>query len=127
MTDEEKRLLALRFLTILGKPDIDVVRQVAVEDMIWTFPGSSPISGAALDIDAIIKRANAIAANKVRVEIIHTVYGLEGVSIILHNTGKKNDKVLDEYVAAVFTFRGQKIARLDTHLSDIPMAEAFFA
>jgi uncharacterized protein len=34
--------------------------------------------------------------------------------------------VLDERVAAVFAFRGDKIARLDTYLSDVPMADAFF-
>jgi ketosteroid isomerase-like protein len=127
MTNDEKRQLALKFLTILGKPDIGVVREVAVEEMIWTFPGSSPISGRANGAAAIIERAKVIAANKVRVEILHTVYGLDGVSIILHNTGKKNDKVLDEYLAAVFAFRGSKIKRLDTHLSDVPMAETFFA
>jgi uncharacterized protein len=117
---EEKRQLAVRFLTVLGKPDIDVVRNVAVEDMIWTFPGSSPISGEARGLEAIVKRAKVIAANKVRVEIVHTVYGLDGVSIILHNTGKKDDRVLDEHLAAVFAFRGGKIERLDTHLSDVP-------
>jgi hypothetical protein len=35
--------------------------------------------------------------------------------------------VLDEHLAAVFSFRGAKISRLDTFLSDVPMAEAFFA
>jgi len=33
---------------------------------------------------------------------------------------------LEEHLAAVFPFRDDKIARLDTFLSDVPMVEAFF-
>jgi hypothetical protein len=44
MTLEEKQRLALKFLSILGRPDIDLLKEVAVKDMIWTFPGSSAVS-----------------------------------------------------------------------------------
>jgi uncharacterized protein len=47
--------------------------------------------------------------------------------MILHNTSLRNDRVLDEQVAAVFSFRGDKVSRLDTFLSDVAIAEAFFA
>jgi hypothetical protein len=30
-------------------------------------------------------------------------------------------------ITAVFSFRGDKITRLDTYLSDVPMMERFFA
>lgn len=33
MTLAEKQRLALKFLSILGRPDIDVLKEVAVEDM----------------------------------------------------------------------------------------------
>jgi uncharacterized protein len=94
--------------------------------MIWTFPGTSQISGEAHGVDAIMKRAHTIASFKVKVEIIRTVYGFSGVSVILHNTGEKDGKVLDEHLAAVFSFRGDKIERLDTHLSDVAIVKAFF-
>ena len=126
MTLEEKQRLALKFLSILGRPAADVVKEVAVEDMIWTFPGSSVISGEAHGIKAILKRAQTIARHKVSVEIVRTIYGFSGVAVILHNTAEENGKVLDEHLAAVFAFRGHKIERLDTHLSDVAMVEAFF-
>jgi uncharacterized protein len=126
MDDEQKQKLALQFLSILGKPDARVVRDVAVEDVTWTFPGTSQISGEVHGIDGVLKRAHTIASYKVKVEIGRTVYGLNGVSVILHNTGEKDGKVLDEHLAAVFTFRGHKIERLDTHLSDVKMVKAFF-
>jgi ketosteroid isomerase-like protein len=126
MDHEKKQQLALKFLSILGKPDASVVRDVAVEDMIWTFPGTSQISGEAHGIDAILNRAHTIASYMVKVEVVRTVYGFSGVSVILHNTGEKDGRVLDEHLAAVFAFRGDKIERLDTHLSDVPMVKAFF-
>jgi hypothetical protein len=46
--------------------------------------------------------------------------------VILHNTAAENGKVLDEHLAAVFAFRGDKIERLDTRLSDVEMVRAFF-
>jgi uncharacterized protein len=126
MDNEQKQKLALKFLSILGKPDASVVKDVVVEDVVWTFPGTSQISGEAHGVDAIMKRSHTIASYKVKVEVIRTVYGFSGVSVILHNTGEKDGKVLDEHLAAVFAFRGDKIERLDTHLSDVPMVKAFF-
>ncbi len=60
-------------------------------------------------------------------EILRAVYGYEGVAMFLHNTSNAGGRVLDECLAAVFAFRGDKISRLDTYLSDVAMAEAFFA
>jgi len=74
-----------------------------------------------------MQRGRTIASYGVKVEIIHAVYGFSGVAMILHNTGKKGDRILDEHLAAVFSFRGDKIARLDTYLSDVSMMERVFA
>ena len=120
------RQLAGTFLSVLSHPNADVVKSVATEDFVWTFPGSSPISGEAHGIDGVMRRAQTIASYGVKVEIIRAVYGFSGVSMILHNTGNRDSRGLDEHVVAVFAFRGDKISRLDTYLSDVVMAEVFF-
>jgi uncharacterized protein len=127
MTYDKKQQMARKFLSVLGKPDEAVVKSVSVDDVIWSFPGSSVISGEARGAAGIIKRAKTIAAHDVKVEVVRTVYGYEGVAMILHNTSTTGGRVLDEHLAAVFSFRGDKISRLDTFLSDVAMAEAFFA
>jgi uncharacterized protein len=86
------------------------------------FPGPGEAHGAS----GVMARAKIIAAHCVNVEIIRPVYGYNGVAVILHNTGAKDGRVLDEHLAAVFAFRGDKIERLDTFLSDVPMVETFF-
>ncbi|MEI9929507.1 MAG: hypothetical protein WDM89_02780 [Rhizomicrobium sp.] len=55
MTNDEKQQLARKFLSVLGKPDEAVVKSVAVDDVIWTFPGSTAISGEARGAAAIIR------------------------------------------------------------------------
>jgi ketosteroid isomerase-like protein len=127
MTAETKEQLARKFLIVLSHPDPEVIKGTAVEDVIWSFPGESPISGEAHGVDGIMKRARTISSYDVKVEFIRAVHSLTSVAIFLHNTGNKNGRVLDEQVAGVFTFRGDKISRLDTFLSDVGMAEAFFA
>jgi ketosteroid isomerase-like protein len=126
MKDDEKLALARRFLSVLRNPDPDVIKSVAVEDVVWTFPGAGLISGEARGVDGIIARAKIIASFQVQVEIVRPVYSLDGVALILHNTAKRDARILDEHIAAVFSFRGDRIARLDTFLSDVPMAETFF-
>ena len=46
---------------------------------------------------------------------------------VLHNIGSRKGKVLDEQFAAVFELWAEKICRLDTPLSDVPMMEACLA
>jgi uncharacterized protein len=126
MTHDEQQQLARTFLSVLRSPDAEVVRRVAVEDVIWSFPGSSAISGIAQGVEGVMQRARAIAAYGVNVEILRAVFGHAGVALILHNTAARGERVLDEHLAAVFSFRGDQIARLDTYLSDVPMVELFF-
>lgn len=118
---------AIAFLSVLGHPDEDVIKRVAVADVVWSFPGSSVISGEAHGLRGVMERAATIASYQVKVDIVCAVYGHTGVAMILHNTGEKNGRVLDEHIAAVFAFREGRIARLDTYLSDVPMMEAFFS
>jgi hypothetical protein len=80
-----------------------VVENVAVKDMIWTFPGTSKISGEAHGIEEILARAHTIASYKVKVEIVRTVYGFSGVWVILQHR-REDGKILDEHLAAVFAF-----------------------
>lgn len=127
MTDEDKQQLARTFLSVLGNPNEDVLRSVVADDVVWSFPGAASISGEAHGVAGVMKRAKEIAAHGVHVEIIRTVYGFSGVAMILHNTGARERRVLDEHLAAVFAFRDGRIARLDTYLSDVAMMNAFFA
>src|SRR5215468_11232702 len=89
MTPDEKLQLARQFLSVLSAPDETTVRSVITDDMVWSFPGSSVISGEAHGVAGVMARARVIAAHKVHVEIGHAVFGYNGVAIFLHNTGSE--------------------------------------
>jgi uncharacterized protein len=57
MTNEEKEAAARAFLSVLGKPDARVLARVITPDTVWSFPGSSPVSGEARGVDSIMRRA----------------------------------------------------------------------
>jgi uncharacterized protein len=127
MTEQEKKKLATSFIAALRAQNIDGFNAIMTDDVVWSLPGSSLVSGLAKGIDGIFKRARTLIKYGVSLEIQHVVVGYEGVALLLHNTGSQNGRILDEYLTTVFTLRDGKISRLDTYISNIPMVDAYFA
>ena len=126
LEDTDQFRLAKAFLSQLHKPDAQQLRTVVTDDVLWTFPGKASISGEAVGVEGVMTRARVIAAHQVEVEIVRVVYGFSGLAVLLHNTGSRNGRILDEYLAAVFQYRGDRVSRLDSYLSDVPIMEKFF-
>jgi hypothetical protein len=57
------------------------------DDVVWTLPGTSLVSGIAKGVEGILKRARYIVEYGANVEIQHAVLGYEGVALLLHNPG----------------------------------------
>jgi len=127
MTDQDRKQLAASFIEALRAGDANGFRSIMTDDVLWTLPGTSLVSGIAKGVEGILKRARRIVEYGANVEIQHVVLGYEGVALLLHNTGKRNGRILDEYLTTVCTLRDEKIARLDTYISDIEMVNAYFA
>lgn len=126
MTEEEKKNLATRFIAAIRARDAGMFRTIMTDDVVWSLPGTSIVSGLAHGVPGILKRAETLVGYGVSLEILHVVLGYEGVALLLHNTGKRDGRVLDEYLTTVCAFRDGRIARLDTYISDIPMLNAYF-
>jgi ketosteroid isomerase-like protein len=103
-----------------------LLRTILTDDVVWSLPGTSLMSGEAHGVDAILKRSEILRGFNVKIEIQHVVFGLNDVALLLHNTGREGDAVLDEYLATVCRLDGDKIRRLDTFISDVAMLDAFF-
>jgi ketosteroid isomerase-like protein len=127
MTHQEKRTIAEEFLRGLRNRDANHLRSIMVEDVVWSLPGESLMSGEARGADAIANRATTLASFNVEIELEYVVFGLHDVAVLLHNTGQNNGKVLDEHLTTVMHLEGDKIGRLDTFISDVGMLNAYFA
>ena len=127
MTDQGRKKLATSFIESLRSGDANGFRTIMTDDVVWTLPGTSQVSGVAKGVEGILKRARTIVAYGTKLEVQHVVLGHEGVALLLHNTGNQNGRILDEYLTTVCTLRDGKIARLDTYISDIEMVNTYFA
>jgi uncharacterized protein len=126
MTEAEKKEITRKFYAGIDARDINLLKAVLTDDVAWSLPGKSLMSGEAHGVEAVLKRAEILNRYGVKVEIEHVVYGFKDVALHLHNTGKHADKILDEHLTNVYVLRGNKICRIDTFISDVDMLNGFF-
>jgi ketosteroid isomerase-like protein len=122
-----KQEIAEKFLNALRSHNWELMRTIMAPDIVWSLPGSSRISGEAHGVDAVIARCQIITSYGLNFGLKHVLYGQFGFALSLNNTAKRGDLVLDEHLATVCSLHEERISRIDTYLSDVPMANAFFA
>ena len=125
-TDELKKTIAQQFLEALRSRDWGLLRSIMTDDIVWTLPGTSLISGEASGVDAVIGRAQRIVSYGLTFNLNHILIGQSGLALSLHNTARKGTQSLDEHLATVCTLRDGKICKIDTYLSDVEMVNTFF-
>ncbi|NCD69762.1 nuclear transport factor 2 family protein [Mucilaginibacter sp. R11] len=106
--------------------DWSLMRTLMAEDVVWTLPGTSLLSGPAKGVDPVINRAQSLKKFGVMFQLQHILYGMEGVTLSLHNTASREDLILDEYVAIIFLLEEGKISSITTMLSDVEGINNFF-
>ena len=126
MTDEQKKALAIDFATAVRTRDQEMLQSLVTDDVLWSLPGTSLMSGEVQGVDGILMRAEILAVFKVNVQVKHVVVGYKDVGLLLHNTGRKGEKVLDEHLTTILVLSGTKICHLETLISDVPMLNAYF-
>ena len=126
MTEQDKRQIAHDFLRGLRDQDANLLRSIMTDEVVWSLPGQSLMSGEAHGVEAILKRAATLARFKVKIELKHVVFGLRDVAVLLHNAGNVDGRVLDEHLTALIHLDAGKIQRLDTFISDVGMLNAYF-
>ena len=122
-----KQKIGENFLYALRFHNWELMRTIMAPDIVWSLPGSSRISGEAHGVDAVIARCQLITSYGLNFALKHVLYGQFGFALSLNNTAKRDDLVLDEHLATVCSLREKKKSRIDTYLSNVPMADAFFA
>ena len=78
------------------------MRSIMINDIIWSLPGTSLISGEAYGIDAVIKRSQLIVSYNLNFGLKNILFGQHGgVALSLNNTARRGSILLDEHLATV--------------------------
>ena len=72
---EQKSAIANTFVKAMKGNDWDLMRSLMNEDISWTLPGESLLSGPANGIDAVIHRAQSLKAFGVMFNLLHVCTG----------------------------------------------------
>ncbi len=123
---EAAHQLGKTFHACLASGDWDGIRSLLTDDATWTLPGDNTISGTVEGADAVVERAKKIASYGLRFELLHILVSRENMALSLHNTARRGDVRLDEYLSTVCRLRDGRIASIETYLSDVPGMNAFF-
>jgi ketosteroid isomerase-like protein len=126
-TDFKNKKIAETMLTALKTQNWELFRSIIATDISWTLPGVSIISGEIKGADAIISRARQIVSHGVSMELKNILYGQYGFALSIHNQATKDNLILDEHLATVCTVRNEKIAKIETFVSDVDGVNAFFS
>jgi uncharacterized protein len=118
--------LGKQFHAALSIGDWAAIRALLHDDATWSLPGDNTVSGIAVGGDAVVERARTIAGYGLHFELLHILVSRENVALSLHNTARRGDAVLDEYLSTVCRLHEGKIAAIETYLSDVPGMNAFF-
>jgi uncharacterized protein len=126
MNDEQKKALAVNFARSVKSRNPQLLQSLVTDNVTWSLPGTSLMSGEVHGIDGILMRAEILEAFEVNVQVEHVVLGHKDVGFLLHNTGHKGDKILDEHLTTILILHDNRIRRLETLVSDVPMLNAYF-
>ena len=74
----------------------------------------------------MVGRVHKIASYGLNFELLHVLVSRDNVALSLHNMAWQCDRVLDEYLATVCRLKDNKIAAIETFLSDVDGMNVFF-
>jgi len=124
--DEAKITLAMLFMAAVKNGDREIIGSLLTETGTWIFPGNNLLSGIARGAEAVADKAALVVRYGTNIELTHMLYSIDGLGLSLHNQGKRDGLMLDEFLHSAISYKQGKIDAIDTYLSDIPGMDAFF-
>ena len=126
MGNEQKIEMGRKFHAALLSRDWPAIRSLLTDNVTWTLPGNNLISGTAVGADEVTQRAQKIAGFGVSFTLNHILVSRDNFALSIHNVAQRDGQALDEYVATVCHLKNDKIAAIETYLSDVDGMNAFF-
>ena len=86
MNEADKKQITAQFYAAINARDVGLMKEILTDDVVWSLPGNSLMSGEARGAEAILRRAEILHDYGVNVEVERVVFGFKDVALHLHNT-----------------------------------------
>ncbi len=93
--------------------DMDTMRTLFTDDIVWHAPGGNPLSGDARGIPAVLQRFGELAERSggtFRVEVLDMLESDAHVVVLGRATASREGRSLDSLYCHIFSFRGAKVS-----------------
>jgi uncharacterized protein len=121
--------VAQRFLKSAFAADWDTAREVLADDVTWTMPGETRISGTARGPAEVIGRVQQITGSGLqldRIQVMFWLVGQEGVSVLMHNSQVVDGHRIEEHMLSVYRVRAGRVGSIATYIDDLDGFATFF-
>jgi ketosteroid isomerase-like protein len=113
-----------------SRGDMDTLRELFGDDVVWHVPGRSPLAGDHRGVDAILGyfgQAMELTGGTFQAEL-HDVVANDDHTVGLHIArGQRNGKSLEDHHVLVFHFRDGQIAEVWQLFEDLYANDDFFS
>ena len=107
--------------------DLETARPLVADDFVWHIPGTSPISGDIVGLEAWAAHFARLFAAGLKPQILAFTAGDDYVAAIQRNVAENGGRHLDIPVITLYKITDGKVARMDTFFGDQVAAEAFWS
>ena len=127
LTTDQMHELQIRYATALANGDRAGLAACSIEDITWSIPGASRVSGSFVGADEVLGVGRTFAEFGYHFDVENITFEPDDVAVILRASGANNERTVDEVVVNVLGFVEDRVASIVTHLSDIEGFNANFS
>jgi ketosteroid isomerase-like protein len=113
-----------------GKGDMDTLRELFADDVVWHFPGKSQLAGdyrGKEEVLGFLGKSFELSGGTLRLEIHDVLANDEHGTVLTHVTGQREGKSLDDNSVQVFHIRDGKVTESWIHPGDLYAGDDFWS
>jgi uncharacterized protein len=112
-----------------GKGDMDTIRELFADDIVWHSQGRNPLAGDQRGVDAVLQtfgKAFELTGGTFRLEIHDIVANDEHAVVLVRAQGERNGKKLDDKSVQVYHIKDGKVTEQWLYPGDVYATDEFF-
>jgi uncharacterized protein len=117
-----------RFAHAFIHDDHAEIGALTTNDVAWSIPGHSRVSGEHRGQSGVIELADLLAQYGVRITLRAYTFGTDTIAVEIHDSGQQNGRSLDQDVVNVVSISEDcKVSRVEQHVADVSGFDTYFA